>query len=534
MNKTLVHKKQTGSFYTPSTLARLLAREVLACLPPKTTLKDLRILDPAAGEGGLLIPFAQELALCRQQTEPRQLQKALLKDIFARQLFAADISAKALAKIPLPPQHIYCGDALAEKNGQSILHTLSPDGFDIILANPPYIGQKGHAALFNQLRQNPLWAPYVTPKNDLLYYFFYVALHMLKPGGLAGFITPPYFSTAAGGKLLRQTLRQQATFLRLINFEERHLFADADPHTLLSVFKRANAPSLCRVGGEKPVLIPQQNLFYGEDCFLQTRPVSETNLLNKMAQAPHTLGEIAHVCTGLMTGCDKAFILTDAQKTALPLTQKELAKLKPFFKNSDISAYVPSTKARLWLIDFFYPNDRDISLKDYPHLIAYLRTFKTKLLARKQNNNGIDKQLAQGRFWFGSVRRKMNFEGEKLLLPHRAATVLAAYSNAPWYASSDVYFVTNPKKPYTLWTLLGFLNSAPYFAWLSANGKRKGELLELYAAPLQQLPIPNLTPNKQAQLEKLTRNIYRQLQTSPAKSILKLQEQLDKLVTSCF
>ena len=253
-----------------------------------------------------------------------------------------------------------------------------------------------------------------------------------------------------------------------------------------------------------------------------------------MARAPYTLGEIAHVCTGLMTGCDKAFILTDAQKNALLLTKKELAKLRPFFKNSDISAYVPSTKARLWLIDFFYPNDRDISLKDYPHLIAHLRKFKTKLLARKQNNNGIDKQLAQGRFWFGSVRRKMNFEGEKLLLPHRAATVLAAYSNAPWYASSDVYFVTNPKKPYTLWTLLGFLNSAPYFTWLSANGKRKGELLELYAAPLQQLPIPALTPNKQAQLEKLTRNIYRHLQTSPAKSILKLQEQLDKLVTSCF
>lgn len=532
-------QKQTGAFYTPALLAQQLAHEILIAqqrLHPQTRWANLLILDPAAGEGGLLLPFAHELVKQRATQEPEKTSEEIFQDILNRQLYAADISAPALAKLPLPDRHRYCGDALGEINGQSVLHKFVPQGFDIILANPPYIGQKGHAAIFNALRQNPLWAPYVTPKNDLLYYFFYLALHLLKPGGVAGFITTPYFATATGGKVLRQTLQKEATFLRLINFENQHLFKEADPHILLSILARGKMNIHCQLGEIKPSQLAPENLFYGPEHFLQTRPVQdETHLLARMARAPYTLDDVAQISTGLMTGCDQAFILTDKQKRALPLTQKELAKLKPFFKNSDISAYVARTTPRLWLIDFFYPNDRDLNVQEYPHLLAHLHQFKQKLLARKQNNNGIDKQLAQGKFWFGSVRRKLNFEGEKLVLPHRAPTVKAAYSNDSWYASSDVYFITNPKPPYTLWALLGILNSAPVLAWLQTHGKRKGNLLELYSAPLKQLPIPAFTPEQLTQLEKLTRQLFDVTATQgPQTQIDVLQAQLDQAVSQLF
>ncbi len=531
-----IQQKQTGAFYTPENLAHLLACEVLDAwqqIHPNFPLKNLRVLDPAAGAGGLLLPFARELAVRRAAQEPGSHSSQLIQDALARQLFAADISSNALRKIGLPSTHVYGGDSLACQDGKSVL-----DGwkkFDIVLANPPYIGQKGHADVFKKLRQNPLWKAYVTPKNDLLYYFFYLALRVLKPGGLAGFITTPYFATAAGGKVLRQTLQQNATFLRMLNFDDKRLFKNVSQHTLLSVFAKGTVNAPCNVGRENPVVVPHPNLFYGPESFLQTQAVSDDNyLLARMARAPFTLGQMAHVSTGLMTGCDKAFILTDAQKTALSLTKKELAKLKPFFKNSDITAFAPHTQPKRWLIDFFYPADRNLDVREYPHLFAHLAQFQEKLLARKQNNNGIDKALAQGQFWFGSVRRRLNFEGEKLVLPHRATAVKAAYSNGPWYASSDVYFITSPKPPYTLWTILGLLNSAPYLAWLQAHGKRKGELLELYSAPLQQLPIPILTSEQQTQLDNLTRNIYKQVQTGGVHTALLLRVQLDKLVSALF
>ena len=172
-------QKQTGAFYTPAILATQLAREVLTAwqrVHPKTRWANLQILDPAAGEGGLLIPFARQLLRLRAAQEPTKTETEIYQDTLNRQLFAADICAPALAKIPI--SHRCCTDALATENGQPVLNKLAPGGFDIILSNPPYIGQKGHAEIFNALRQNPLWARYVTPKNDLLYYFFYLALHL--------------------------------------------------------------------------------------------------------------------------------------------------------------------------------------------------------------------------------------------------------------------------------------------------------------------------------------------------------------------
>lgn len=528
-------QKQTGAFYTPLPLAAHLAREVLANLPPHTPLRNLLILDPAAGEGGLLLPFAQALAELRAKKEPGKSRQELLQDIYSRQLYAADISADALVKTGIPQPHLYCGDALGAQNGESVLKKWAPGGFDIILANPPYLGQKGHAALFNKLRQNPLWQHYVTPKNDLLYYFFYLALYLLKPQGLAGFITPPYFATAAGAKRLRQTLAGQSSFLRLINFEEKQCFPGVSQHTLLSVFTRGKTQIPCRTGLKNPSEIPQADLFYGPDLCLHTKPRGPQHpLVTKMARSPYTLADIAVVSNGLMTGCDQAFILTDLQKNALPLTSKEQAKLKPFFKNSDIFPYAPNTTARRWLIDFFYPKDRDLNVKDYPHLLAHLAQFKDKLLLRKQNNNGIDKQLVQGKFWFGSVRRRMNFEAEKLVLPHRAAALRAAYTAGPWYASSDVYFISAPKPPYTLWSLLGLLNSAPYSAWLEAYGKQKGNLLELYSAPLKQLPIPAISPEKRSRLDTLAQTLYRQKQQARPTDTSALQAQLDRLVKTLF
>ena len=46
------------------------------------------------------------------------------------------------------------------------------DGFDIVIANPPYVGEKGHRAMFERLRQTSLGKRFSKGKMDLFYYFF--------------------------------------------------------------------------------------------------------------------------------------------------------------------------------------------------------------------------------------------------------------------------------------------------------------------------------------------------------------------------
>lgn len=539
----------TGVFYTPFNQGRQLARETLCAWLRWPSLKEsfwktlptakqqqaaqqlakLTVCDPASGAGGLLIPFWLELASLRHALNPTQSFGALLLACVQHNLYGADIRPQATADLrlrltltlaahqqPIPRfEHIYTLDSLAGHE-HSVWQNCCPEvftqgGFDIFLANPPYIGQKNNKTLFATLRQNPRWKDWLAPKSDLLYLFFHLAFDLLRPGGTAGLLTTTYFAQAAGAYTLRKRLYQHAIIHRLIDFGEEKIFSRAKgQHNLITVFspgRPAKQPCLLH---EAKTPCPQQNLFTGPHLFLTTQPVPSIveQLLRHMAAAPYTLKQIATVSNGLMSGCDQAFILTEEQKNALVINKAEKHKLKPFFKNSDIHAYAPTLRPRLWLIDFFYPQDKTTDFSHYPHLLAHLAQFKAQLLARKQNNNGIDKQLAAGKYWFASVRRRMNFEGEKLMIPHRAAMNTFAYSNGPWYASSDVYFISAVKPPFSFWYLLALFNSTPYYFWLYYRGKRKGKLLELYSAPLKEMPIPIPSPAIKKELEQLARQIF--------------------------
>ena len=132
------------------------------------------------------------------------------------------------------------------------------------------------------------------------------------------------------------------------------------------------------------------------------------------------------------------------------------------------------------------------------------------------------------------MRRKITFEDKKLVLPHRARKNICAYAPGAWYASSDVYFITQPGEGISLWYLLALLNSKPYYAWLFYNGKRKGNLLELYAQPLGEVPIPDAPPLVRQELEQLAQQIHkRKLLYRDAKKGPE-QTKIDNLVCPLF
>lgn len=503
-------------------------------------LCQLKICDPAAGAGGLLIPMWLSLARLAAQLDLSQQKNKLLLTIAQHNLYACDLSAQALADLRLraaltlqshqitPPS-----DFIPNCLAADALTTLFPpkQGFDLVLCNPPYLGQKNHRTVFEELRRHPRWQERITPKSDLIYLFFHLALDLLAPQGIAGFLTTAYWPQATAATELRKRLQRESVLLELFNFGNERIFERAlGQHnliTILSRFQQQPAP-VCHLGNEKTHIgCPQAQLYSGGHLGIQTEPMPGpiATLLKKMQAVHLSLVDVAQVSNGLMTGCDKAFILTAAEKNLLNATPTELNKLKPFFKNSDIYAYKPLLTPQYFLIDFFYPQDRDTDFSHYPRLREHLARFRKILLARKQNNNGIDKQLAAGKYWFGSVRRKMDFEQEKLVIAHRSKTNAFAYAPGAWYASSDVYFITHPKKPFSLWYLLALFNSAPYYAWLYFKGKRKGDLLELYAQPLKLLPVPQVTIVQQQQLEKLAQEMYQH-------SSEKLQQKIDSLVAS--
>lgn len=57
------------------------------------------------------------------------------------------------------------------------------DGFDIVLGNPPYVGEKGNKDTFEPLKQSKLGDQFYQGKMDLFYFFFHLGLDLVRSGG---------------------------------------------------------------------------------------------------------------------------------------------------------------------------------------------------------------------------------------------------------------------------------------------------------------------------------------------------------------
>jgi adenine-specific DNA-methyltransferase len=263
----------------------------------------------------------------------------------------------------------------------------------------------------------------------------------------------------------------------------------------------------------------------------------------------------AEVNQGLRTGSDKVtpkhisennldfkkgegiFIISENELAGLDLTTKEFDYIKPLFKNSDISKYYTNTTTKYNLIDLFFPNDKDVDLDKIPNILSHLSKYKKILENRKENANGIDKQIKKGNYYFASVRRKLDFDQEKIVAPQRSRTNTFGYNNTPWYASADVYFITQPKDKYSLKFILGVLNSHTVFLWLFNRGKRKGEMLELYQEPLSVIPIPIITDvnkNIVKEVEVCVNDILNKKKLDKNANIKEFEQKIDELVMDLY
>ena len=394
-------------------------------------------------------------------------------------------------------------------------------GFDVVIANPPYVGEKGHKELFEPIKKCSLKEFYLG-KMDYFYFFFHLALNLLKDKGQCAFITTNYYITALGAKYLRRDFKERAIIKELINFNELKIFESAlGQHNLITILQKGNNPDvLCKLinvnrkgfldnsfdnivfGTDKETnyqFLKQSELYEGAENYIRVFKEDEGSglsvILDKIKSNNDILGNICNINCGIQTGADKVtdkhiekYKLSSSKNTGIyVLNNHELANLnlekeylKPFYKNSDIRKYYTSQKTKENLLYF----SKNTIENDILKIIEYLKPYKQLLLSRREASKGSIR-------WFDLwwARKQSIFESEKVVCPQRSNFNTFGYNNYPWYTSVDVYFITKPKPEYKLKYILSLLNSNLYYIWLYNKGKRKGESLELYQKPLSEIPI---------------------------------------------
>jgi len=424
-------------------------------------------------------------------------------------------------------------------------------GFDIVIGNPPYVGEKGNKEIFREIAKSNM-SKYHQGKMDLFYFFFHLAIDLGKPNAMIAFITTNYFITATGANKLRADLKNRATIRKLINFNELRIFQTAlGQHNMITIFSKgkdkniksqnlivdkkgtADETSLRDIlfqqsKDTKYFSINQNNLYDGEENYIRISGTGNgdpiNKILSKISKDNNVLGTYFSVHQGLKSNADSVtnshlkkydslkingikkgdgiFVLEENDQLLEKLNEDERKFVKPLFKNSDIYKYFAQSDPKYYVL--FITKDHYLNDKVHPNLIEHFEKYKDVIKNRAEvEPNGNIPLYALTR-----PRNPKMYISEKIIAPYKSRSNLFAFQKSDWYASGDVYFIVKKSnQSLDLKYLLGILNSKLYYLWLLKRGKRKGDLLELYQKPLSEVPIKVVSLNEQVQLIDLVEQI---------------------------
>ena len=254
-------------------------------------------------------------------------------------------------------------------------------GFDVVLANPPYIQLQKDGGKLGKLYRGVGYDTFVR-SGDVYQLFYERGCQLLRSShGLLAYITSNSWLKAEYGKTLRRYFSKRHELLALLELG-KDVFASAIVDTSVLLLREGNA------GGAFPAVdvdhlsnedFPPEGSLWGrvrpdgESQWSILSPL-EASVMDKMRAEGTPLGEWdISIYRGVTTGYNDAFIIDDStRKKLLDEDSNSADIIKPVLRGRDIQRYLPKWAGR-WLITTFPP--LELSIDDYPAVKKYLLSF---------------------------------------------------------------------------------------------------------------------------------------------------------------
>jgi hypothetical protein len=393
-----------------------------------------------------------------------------------------------------------------------ILKPNAQRGFDIIVANPPYVRQELISSQKPLLRKR--FKQVFSGVADLFVFFYARAHELLRDGGTAAFISSNKWLRAGYGESLRQQLLDAQEFRVVMDFGELPVFEAAATFPAVFVWSkqpRADRPTrwamvkdleACYSEGIRrhfsKLLIDVPAEFFGRGKPRLVTTVT-AGLRARMQKSGPTLGELyrERMLNGIKTGLNEAFELTAEERDALIARDSSSTELiRPFIYGDDVRRYEIENRKRYVL---YVRWDTDIA--KYPAIESHLTSFRAKLIKRDGVKNSGPCP------WFALSRPRPEAEADyhkpKIVYPDIGKELRFCMDrfgrfiqNTAFALAVDDYFLLGVLNASVVW---GFLKEACAALGDSEAGGRL-RFLRIY---LETLPIPVANSSKREAVAEL-------------------------------
>lgn len=427
--------------------------------------------------------------------------------------------------------NIYCCDGLKKMWDYK---------FDYIIGNPPYIGHKSLDKEYKKYLLENYKAVY-RDKADVYFCFYKKIVDILKDSGKCGVITPRYFLESPSGKHLRDYMKNNVNIIEIVDFLGANIFKNIGVASCILTFNKEQNNKeidIYKVKDENISLKENINLKEKLNEEFEHFKVDKSSLNNEwmlvksceknfynniQLKCNYTLEEISESFQGIITGCDKAFILKD-DDTRLNYIQKEL--IKPWVKNKNIDKYILNDCDH----KLIYSNDID-NEENYQKVINdCIYPYKERLEKRRECVRNLRKwyELQWG-------REKHLFEREKIMYPYKSKENRFAIDYSNNFSSADVYsfyIKEEYKEEFSHEYLVGILNSSIYDKYFKITAKKMSKSIYDYY-PNKVMKIKVFKDKNYNKIESLSKEIINILYNNKSEDFRKvetLQNEIDNLV----
>ncbi len=274
-------------------------------------------------------------------------------------------------------------------------------GFDVVIANPPYVSVKKFARTAQQMEWKRRFKTFAA-RGDIYCFFYERGLGLLRDDGVLTFISSNKFQRAGYGMGLRQLLASQR-IRALVDFCELPVFAAATDPMIVVVNKGAPAKN-----HEIPVVVIKDeaefetlhqslatrgNLYKPEQLKADGWSLEGGDglaLVDKLRSKGTPLGQYVNgrFYRGILTGLNEAFVIDRATRDRLIREDRKSAELiKPWIRGRDIHRWTHEYHD-LYVILVRY--EFHTELKHYPAILRHLSQFSKELKARGQCQTSRD------------------------------------------------------------------------------------------------------------------------------------------------
>ena len=493
-------------------------------------LTTLRIVDPACGSGVFLV-----IAFDWMKTELERVNGRLAaldggyagdlfdpdSEILTNNLFGVDVNSESveIAKLSLWIKtarrgkvldsldgNLRVGDSLIEDSSyayreegfvwkEAFSEVFAEGGFDVVLGNPPYVRMELIKPMKPWLEKR---YEVVSDRADLYAYFFERGIKLLKPGGRLGYISSSTFFKTGSGKPLREFLRSKATLETVVDFGDHQIFEGVTTYPAILTMKAGAPPKGHELLFWNIEDLPDGNFLdgyeskrepYPQDVLpagsWQLEPPELRALREKIVGGRRTLkGVYGSPCAGIKTGYNKAFVLSDKEKAELCKDATSAPLLKQIVFGSEVRPWRLEHDYK-WLI--YIPKNKH-NIQKYPAVLQWLTPHRGRLEKRAAKQEWFELQQAQDRFADA-------YEGQKLVYRDIADRPTFSVDTGSYI---DMTCFCLPDAGYLESALLN--SSTLWFSLISQTTIASGGFYRMKSQYIEQLPIPEATPEQKAAL----------------------------------